>query len=95
MVHHQEVVASRLHEFILAVLPAADALRSLTVKNTLLLLQEAFQALGRLLDPEVDQICPILIKKAGEVSKADGRETFLAMEAGKALVEMTRACSDQ
>jgi len=36
-------------------------------------LQEMFVALGRQLDREVDDIAPLLLKKAGEVSNAGER----------------------
>lgn len=70
--HHVEVVVPSIHEFVLAVLPAVDQLRSSTVKNALILLQEMFGALGRHLDKDLDEIVPVLLKKAADVSNAGG-----------------------
>jgi len=93
VVHHRDVVTTNLHSFVLAMVPAVDELRSLTSKNAILMFQEAFRSLGRSLDTELETITPVLVKKAGEVSNA-GRETFLAMEAYKALCMMVSNCSD-
>jgi len=92
-VHHREVFAGNLKDFCRAALPAVDELRSLTAKNALMLWQEMLHFLGRQLDPEVERICPVLAKRAGDVSQA-GRETFLAQEAGRALQEMLTNCSE-
>lgn len=43
--------------------------------------------MGRQLDGEVEHICPVLAKRAGA-------DTFLAQEAGRALLEMVSNCSD-
>jgi hypothetical protein len=41
-----------------------------------------FGTLGRAMDRELDDVVPVLLKKAGEVSNA-GRETFLATESDR------------
>uniref|UniRef100_A0A7S3QX62 TOG domain-containing protein n=1 Tax=Dunaliella tertiolecta TaxID=3047 RepID=A0A7S3QX62_DUNTE len=91
--HHPEVLRPCLHEFVRAAVPALDQLRSFTVKNAIALMQEMFVALGRQLDRELDDIVPMLLKKAGEISNA-GRENFLAAEADRALAEMCRRVSE-
>jgi hypothetical protein len=68
--HHPEAAKSCLHELVCAVAPVVDQLRSLCVKNTLNLLQEMFSTLGRALDRELDEVVPLLLKKAGEISTA-------------------------
>jgi hypothetical protein len=68
--HHPEVIRSQLHEFVLAAAPAIDQLRSTTAKSSLLLFQELFVALGRGFDREVEEVVPLLLKKAAEVSTA-------------------------
>ncbi|MEW5296966.1 MAG: hypothetical protein WDW36_000208 [Sanguina aurantia] len=93
MRHHPDVIRGALHEFVRAVVPSIEQLRSFTVKNTLLLFQEMFQSLGKGLDKELDEIVPALLKKAGEVSQA-GRENFMSAEADKCLTEMTRSVSE-
>uniref|UniRef100_A0A061SG72 Protein fam179b n=1 Tax=Tetraselmis sp. GSL018 TaxID=582737 RepID=A0A061SG72_9CHLO len=65
IVHHKDILSGNLHALVMAALPAAQELRSLTAKNAMMLWQEAFRFLGRLLDPELEQICPVLLKKAG------------------------------
>jgi hypothetical protein len=72
--HHPEVVKSLLHEFVLAAAPAIDQLRSTTAKGSLLLFQELFVTLGRGFDREVEEVVPLLLKKAAEVSTAGARE---------------------
>lgn len=56
-----------LHELLLAVVPVVDQLRSQTVRVALLLIQEMFGTLGRALDRELDDVVPLLLKRAGEV----------------------------
>jgi hypothetical protein len=58
------------HELVLAVLPAVDELRSTTARVALQLLQELPAALGRSLERELEDIVPVLLKKAGELSTA-------------------------
>ncbi|KAF5833408.1 hypothetical protein DUNSADRAFT_10277, partial [Dunaliella salina] len=91
--HHPEVLRPCLHEFVRAAVPALDQLRSFTVKNAIALMQETFATLGRQMDRELDDIVPMLLKKAGEISNA-GRENFLAAEADRALAEMCRQVSE-
>lgn len=91
--HHSDVVRGVLHDFVRASAPAIDQLRSSTSKNALLLYQEMFVLLGRITDRELDEVVPIMLKKAGEVSNA-GRENFLVAEADRALMEMCRNCGE-
>ncbi|GMH44231.1 hypothetical protein BSKO_12165 [Bryopsis sp. KO-2023] len=91
--HHPDVVRCFLHEFVLSALPAVDQLRSSTSKNALILFQEMFRSLGRLLDRELEEIIPTLLKKSAEVSNA-GRDSFLASEADKALNLMVQHVSE-
>ncbi|KAG2502218.1 hypothetical protein HYH03_000704 [Edaphochlamys debaryana] len=91
--HHTEVVKGVLHEFVRAAAPAVDQLRSTTSKCALALFAECFQLLARGMDRELDEIVPVLIKKAGEVSNA-GRDNFLAAEADRVLGEMCRCCGE-
>ncbi|GFR42338.1 hypothetical protein Agub_g3246 [Astrephomene gubernaculifera] len=92
--HHHEHVKNYMHEFIRAAAPAIDQLRSQTAKCALMLFQECFCLLNpRVLERELDEIVPVLLKKAGEVSNA-GRDNFLAAEADRVLAEMYRCCSE-
>lgn len=80
--HHPEVLRNSLHEFIRAAVPAVEQLRSATVKNALLMFQELFQSLGKAADKELDDIVPILLKKAGELSNAGVLKLFRVPAAG-------------
>ena len=59
----------------------------------MILYQELFKLLGKLMDKELDDVVPPLLKKAGEVSTA-GRENFLTLEADRTLSEMCRYVSE-
>ncbi|KAG2432395.1 hypothetical protein HYH02_012966 [Chlamydomonas schloesseri] len=91
--HHGEVVRGCLHEFVRAATPAVDQLRSQTSKCALTLFSECFALLGRAMDRELDEMVPVLVKKAGEVSNA-GRDNFLAEAADRTLAEMCRCCGE-
>eukprot|EP00798_Chlamydomonas_sp_ICE-L_P017057 gene17057-23352_t len=91
--HHPDALKGYLHEFVRAAVPSIDHLRSFTVKTTLMMFQEMFQHLGKILDKELEEILPMLLKKAGEVSTA-GRENFLASQADKALSDMCNCATD-
>ncbi|WIA17459.1 hypothetical protein OEZ85_014304 [Tetradesmus obliquus] len=91
--HHAEVVMAASHELVLAVLPAVEELRSTTARVALQLLQELPAVLGRSLERELEDIVPVLLKKAGELSTA-GRDNFLAAEADKALSAILAAASE-
>ncbi|GLI71807.1 hypothetical protein VaNZ11_017199 [Volvox africanus] len=91
--HHAEVVRTCLPEFMRAATPAIDQLRSQTAKCALTLFQECFGLLGRAMDRVLDEMVPVLLKKAGDVSNA-GRDNFLAAEADRALAEMYRCCGE-
>ncbi|KXZ45846.1 hypothetical protein GPECTOR_50g640 [Gonium pectorale] len=91
--HHPEVVRACLHDFVRAATPAIDQLRSQTSKCALALFQDCFSLLGRTMDRELDEMVPVLLKKAGEVSNA-GRDNFLSAEADRVLGEMYRCCGE-
>ncbi|EFJ52893.1 hypothetical protein VOLCADRAFT_86333 [Volvox carteri f. nagariensis] len=55
--------------------------------------EECFTLLGRAMDRELDELVPVMLKKAGEVSNA-GRDNFLAAEADRTLGEMSRCCGE-
>ncbi len=92
MRHHAELLRqpAALHELLLAVVPVVDQLRSQTVRVALLLIQEMFGTLGRALDRELDDVVPLLLKRAGEVRCCPGsglcgiRSTNIVPPAGTA-----------
>lgn len=91
--HNPEIIKTMLHDLVKATVPTIDALRSFTSKVTMILYQELFKLLGKLMDKELDDVVPPLLKKAGEVSTA-GRENFLTLEADRTLAEMCRYVSE-
>eukprot|EP00775_Hariotina_reticulata_P004304 gene4304-4556_t len=91
--HHVEVLRTAAHELVLAALPAVEELRSTTARVALQLFQELPLVLGRSLEREVDELVPVLLKKAGELSTA-GRDNFLAAEADKALSALCSAVGE-
>ncbi|KAG1676614.1 hypothetical protein FOA52_008743 [Chlamydomonas sp. UWO 241] len=91
--YHPDLIRGNLHEIVVALAPALDALRSQTSRNAMVLLQEMFVTVGRALDRELEEVIPILLKRASEVSTA-GRENFLTTEADKTLADMARCVSE-
>jgi len=92
--HHPDALTpAALHDLVTAATPAIDQLRSCTARGAMQLFGEMFAALGARCDRELDEIVPLLIKKAGEVSTA-GRDNFLGQEADRALASMTHSCSE-
>eukprot|EP00210_Caulerpa_lentillifera_P002627 g2511.t2 len=87
--HHPQIVRRVMRDFVLAFVPALQQLRSTTSRTAITLCQELFEHLGEAMDHDLDEIVPLLLKKAGETSNA-GRDTFLASEADKALSAMIR-----
>jgi hypothetical protein len=71
-----QVVVAAAHELVLAVLPAVDELRSTTARVALQLLQELPAVLGRSLERELEDMVPVLLKKAGELSTAGAFEAL-------------------
>lgn len=66
--HHGHVMRKSMREVVHGILPAVESLRSSTSKNAIILLQEMFMGLGRELDKDLDEIIPVLLKKAAENS---------------------------
>lgn len=59
-------------------------------RNAHVALQEAVEALGHLLDGEVEALLPLLVKKAGASS---GRDSFLGLQADKILIVLMTTVS--
>lgn len=95
IVNHSSTVLPQLHSLVVAVLPAVVELRSYTVKNAMLLFKELFRMLKTYVDPELEKIVPLLLKKAGESSTAGRTKvTFLAQEADSVLSDMVMNCNE-
>lgn len=71
-----------LHDLIMSILKLAESLRSSLSKNALICFSEMFEALGRLLDGELDSITPVLLKRAADTN------VFIAEQGIKAVNSM-------
>lgn len=60
----------------------ANSLRTQLSRSTLATFAVLFENLGKVLDHQLDQIVPVLVKKAGD------KNAFIAEEAEKAIIEM-------
>lgn len=95
IVNHSSTVLPQLHSLILAVKPALIELRSYTVKNAMMLIREMFATLKSHVDPELEHVVPLLLKKAGESSTAGRiKATFLSQEADSVLTNMVQNCNE-
>jgi hypothetical protein len=75
--HHADLLTpGSLHELCQAAGPAVEQLRSCTARAAMQLFGEAFAALGARADRELEDVVPLLVKKAGEVSTA-GAEALI------------------
>lgn len=64
-----QVLRHSTRELVLAALPAVDELRSTTSRMALLFFQE-LPGSGLSIDRELDEVVPVLLKKAGDLSTA-------------------------
>lgn len=71
---------------ITSVIKIADSLRSSLSKIALMTLNDMIQFLKRCMDPDIDPILKVLVKKATDTN------TFLSEEAEKALVNLCIHC---
>jgi hypothetical protein len=77
-----------LHAVIMEALRLADSLRSSLAKNAMIVLGEACEQLNRLLDPDLDLIAGIFLKKCAETN------AFLAEESNNSLVTLCTHCTE-
>lgn len=68
--HHPQVVRKLMRDFVLAFVPALQQLRSTTSRTAITLCQELFEHLGEAMDHDLEEVVPLLLKKAGETSNA-------------------------
>lgn len=90
-VHHPTVFATSpllLHGFVLDLLRLVESLRSSLAKNVLLLFGDLFAHVRRSLEPDLDQVVPVLLRKGTETG------SFLGPHAVEALRRMCENCSE-
>jgi len=68
--HHPLEVRKQKRDFVMTFVPAIQQLRSTTAKSAISLCQEVFESLGEHLEHEIEDVTPVLLKKAGETSNA-------------------------
>lgn len=76
--HHPTFVKKHQRDFVIAFVPAMQQLRSTNARSAIALCQDVFEALGDSIEHEIEDIVPILLKKAGETSNA-GFKTIIAV----------------
>mmetsp|Transcript_2156 Transcript_2156/g.4433 ORF Transcript_2156/g.4433 Transcript_2156/m.4433 type:complete len:1381 (-) Transcript_2156:85-4227(-) len=76
-------MATVLRNFVLAILPPAESLRSIVSRTALICIHDMFIGLGKGMDTELDLIVPLLSKKV-----SDTGSNFIGQEAGNALSSM-------
>lgn len=87
--HHKEVfLPSELQRIILKLLEWAGSLRSALSKNGIILLGEMCRGLKKFVEPELDQIVPVLLKKAADTN------IFISEEGGVAMQSMCVSCNE-
>jgi hypothetical protein len=89
--HHSSTLSTSsliLHGFILDLLRLVESLRSSLARNVLLLFDDLFTYGKRALEPDLDQIIPVLLKKGTESG------SFLGSQAIDALKKMCETCSE-
>eukprot|EP00743_Colponemidia_sp_Colp-15_P007986 GILK01008649.1.p1 GENE.GILK01008649.1~~GILK01008649.1.p1 ORF type:complete len:1647 (-),score=313.75 GILK01008649.1:294-5174(-) len=87
--HHTNVLGTaQLHAVTLEVLIHVDSLRSSLARNAMLCMADMFSCLKRQMDADLDQVVPVLLKRAADTN------TFIAEEAEKAMLAMTQCVSE-
>jgi len=88
VVHHSPLVVPAMHNFVLAIIPAIESLRSATCTLAMKLVREVGQFIdSRALEPELDYLLPTLAKKSGE-------NTWLGDTAEEIIEDFTRKLTD-
>ena len=88
VVHHSPLVVPVMHNFVLAIIPAIESLRSATCTLAMKLVREVGQFIdSRALEPELDYLLPTLAKKSGE-------NTWLGDTAEEIIEDFTRKLTD-
>jgi hypothetical protein len=77
-----------LHSLITAILKIADSLRSSLAKIALMTINDMFVFLKRCVEPDLDPIIKLLLKKAYDTN------IFISEEAEKSLSAMANNCNE-
>lgn len=89
--HHQSLIlqtGNQLQGLVGILIKLADSLRSAVSRIALITLNEMFQSLKRVMEPSLDPIIKILLKKGTDTSH------FVAQEADKCLVSLVHNCQE-
>lgn len=77
-----------VHEIVFQVLMLADSLRSSLSKNALMALADMCQFLNRCVEPDLDTVSSLILRKAVDTN------VFISEAANKALIAMCQYCSE-
>ena len=80
--------AAQLHTTVQSVLKLGDSLRSSLCKIALMTINDMFAYLKRCMEPDLDHITKLLLKKAADTN------IFISEEADKALAQMCTNCQE-
>ncbi len=69
------------HAIVVSVLSFVNNLRSSLSKNAMICLTDMFEHIGRYMDPEVESVVPILLKKTGEANRFINDQAIKAIQA--------------
>ena len=89
MVHHSQLLPPHTKALVRDLRAEVNSLRSSLAKNAIMALADFFTNCAKSVEPELEQVGPPLLKRAGEPSG------FLRDEAHRALILMLQHCSDK
>eukprot|EP01138_Halocafeteria_seosinensis_P014942 gb/GECG01015253.1/.p1 GENE.gb/GECG01015253.1/~~gb/GECG01015253.1/.p1 ORF type:complete len:1476 (+),score=206.82 gb/GECG01015253.1/:1-4428(+) len=88
-VYHTDAISPCIHEFVAFMMSAVDNLRSSVAKNALMAFSDCFMGLQKSMDPELDVVVPVLLRKCADTAG------FISAEAENALKSMCVYCGPQ
>lgn len=87
--HHKECITKNsIHTLLITILTCIDSLRSSVSKNALIALNDMFEQIPRLIEPELDMVLGYLLKKSTDTN------IFIASEAEHASATMCLHCNE-
>lgn len=66
--HHGQLLESHVHSVLRSVLKAVDNLRSTIAKNAMLTIADMWMGMGRVMDPELNLVAPMLVKRFADTN---------------------------
>ena len=66
--HHGALLEGHVHSVLRSVLKAVDNLRSAVAKNAILTIADMWLGMGRVMDPELNLVAPVLLKRFADTN---------------------------